>query len=697
MKTIIALVAVVLAAHSANAQTAHEIIARADSVRNPSEPFRFVDRVVDYVGGKARDRVGLTIYSKRNASDGSFDNLVRYDDPPRDVGKMVLFKGTSMWFYDPSSKSSVRISPQQRLIGLASNGDVVTVTLGRDYTSTLIGTDTLQDADRVSRVSWHLDLRAANKDAVYSRIELWVERGTYRPVKGKYYSDSGRLLKIAYFHKYVEQLGAVRPSETVIIDAIDPNSVTTMTLSGYVAQDIPDAWFQRDFLPRLSDASSGGEDRDLAMLPTAVVDVDGDSTPSRDAGNIPAGDGRMYVEGAVEAAQSRSRILVPVPGTPAPTWRDRMSADLTRRWRLPTQLSLDVSGRVNVVDDGSVAAGYDLREAYLTWEPRDRWYLEAGRINVHNGVALGFNPTDFFRPRTLIDQASQDPSVVRDDRLGTAMVRAEHLWTGAEVSIAYAPRLTAPTAIRNDTRAATLALGRTNSDDRVLATASVDVLGLSPQAFLFREGGRTRVGAGLSRLVSQSIVAYAEYAGGIEPSLVQQAVELGEQTGAIPAGAQLPLAGDSRTRFRSDLAAGGSWAASAVKLTINAEYHYHESGFGRAEWRRWFATGDESPTSAAGLWYLRAFAGDQQEPMARQQLFVRADRLDAMVRNLELTMLAFVDLADGSSLVQLAARDVASDSWTLAAYAIANMGSPRTEHGSLPQAGGITLTVARYF
>ncbi len=694
MKTLIALAAAVFAVHTAEAQTAREIIARADSVRNPSGPFRFNDRVIDYLGGKARDRVGLTIYSKRNTSDGSFDNLVRYDDPPRDAGKMVLLKSTSMWFYDPSSKSSVRISPQQRLIGLASDGDVVTVSLGRDYTSTLVGTDTLQDADRVPRVSWHLDLQAANRDAVYSRIELWLERGTYRPVKGKYYSDSGRLLKIAYFHKYVAELGAVRPSETVIIDAIDPNSVTTMTLSGYVEQDIPDAWFQRDFLPRLSDASNGGEDRDLAMLPIAA---DEDTTPPRRAGNTPTAGGRMYVEGAVEATRSRSDAVVPVPGSRAPTWADRTNADLTRRWQLPAQLSLDVSGRLNVVDDGGVAAGYDLREAYLTWEPRDRWYLEAGRINVHNGVALGFNPTDVFRPRTLIDQASQDPSVVRDDRLGTVMMRAEHLWTGAEVSIAYAPKLAAPSAIRSAATGATLALGQTNSADRMLATVGVDLWSLSPQAFLFQEGGRTKFGAGLSRLVSQSVVAYAEYAGGVEPSLVEQASEFGDETGVIPATAPRPLAGDPRTRFRSDLAAGGSWAASAAKLTINAEYHYHQSGFDHSQWRRWFVAGDSSPTAAASLWYIREFANDQQQPMTQQQLFVRADRMDAFVHSLELTALAFVNLVDGSSLMQLAARDVVSDSWTVAAYALANVGGARTEHGSLPQVGGITLTVARYF
>ena len=60
---------------------------------------------------------------------------MRYVEPPRDAGKMVLLDGRSLWFYDPASKASVRISPQQRLIGQAAIGDVLTVNLAVDYTA----------------------------------------------------------------------------------------------------------------------------------------------------------------------------------------------------------------------------------------------------------------------------------------------------------------------------------------------------------------------------------------------------------------------------------------------------------------------------------------------------------------------------------------------------------------------------------
>ncbi len=249
--TAAALVPLLAGAAAAADPSPQEILGAADRVRNPDQPFRLTATFTEYVNGKPRDRVVLIVYAREDKQTEQFRNLVRYADPPRDVGKMVLLNAPHLWFYDPASKTSVRISPQQRLIGQAATGDVLTVNLARDYAAKLVGTEILQDADRKDRDCWHLDLAAASEDAIYSRIEFWIERDTARSVKAKFYSDSGRLLKIAYYRKYQEQLGGVRPTETIIIDAVDANLLTTATSSDYRFQDVPDAWFQRDFLPRL--------------------------------------------------------------------------------------------------------------------------------------------------------------------------------------------------------------------------------------------------------------------------------------------------------------------------------------------------------------------------------------------------------------------------------------------------------------
>ncbi len=233
---------------------AQEIIERSDQARNPKTPFRTNLRLTEYISGSPRNEIVLVVYSKLNGDSDQFKNLIRYYDPPRDRGKAVLMNGTVMWFYDPASKTSVRISPEARLIGQASDGDVVTVNLARDYAAALVGPaegELIDDADRKPRQCWHLALSPKSKDALYGRTEYWVEKGTYRPVKAKFFTDSGRLLKIAYYHKYEQVLGVTRPAETIIIDAVNSKLITTMNFSQYQGRDVPGSWYQREYLPRI--------------------------------------------------------------------------------------------------------------------------------------------------------------------------------------------------------------------------------------------------------------------------------------------------------------------------------------------------------------------------------------------------------------------------------------------------------------
>ncbi len=245
-----ALAAFALHAAPAAAQSAQEIVAATDKVRNASQPFRSTLTLTEYVGGKERAHSTFVLFSKEDAA-RHFRNLLQYVEPPRDAGKRVLLDGRSFWFFDPASQASVRISAQQRLVGQAAIGDVLTVNLSADYTASVADTETIDDAARQKRSCWRLDLKAATDTAVYNRVEYWVEQGTFHPVKGKFYSDSGRLLKIIYYRDFVERLGAVRPAEAVILDAVDSSLATIATFGESRFQDVPDAWFQRDYLPRL--------------------------------------------------------------------------------------------------------------------------------------------------------------------------------------------------------------------------------------------------------------------------------------------------------------------------------------------------------------------------------------------------------------------------------------------------------------
>jgi len=233
-----------------SAPNAQAILASSDVVRNPDKPFGLQIVLTEYRNAQEVDSNTLAIYSKLDASGGRFRTLVRYVGPPRDAGKLVLASGMEMWFYDPSSEASIRISPQQRLLGQASTGDVVSVNFSHDYHAVSATPEDVSDGDRVVRHCYRLSLDSAVADSTYHRIELWVDQANSRPVKGRFYSDSDRLLKTVYYRRFQSELGRERPTEVVIIDGLAPTWVTVMRYSGYAWHDVPDSWLQRDYLPR---------------------------------------------------------------------------------------------------------------------------------------------------------------------------------------------------------------------------------------------------------------------------------------------------------------------------------------------------------------------------------------------------------------------------------------------------------------
>lgn len=227
-----------------------QLLGASDAIRNPGRPFSVAVTLTEFQAGKQVDTSTVVTYSRLQEQGGRFASLVRFLLPAREAGKLMLKNGNDMWFFDPSTRASVRLSPQQRLMGQASNGDVVTVNLAKDYQASLLAEEDIKNGEGQLRRSYKLGLAATAADVTYSTIEMWVDVENDRPIKARFLTESGRLLKTAYYRKYQQQLGAERPTETVIIDGLDPQSVTIMRFSDYVARAIPDAWMQRDYLPR---------------------------------------------------------------------------------------------------------------------------------------------------------------------------------------------------------------------------------------------------------------------------------------------------------------------------------------------------------------------------------------------------------------------------------------------------------------
>ena len=245
-------IAALFSTYAIAAPSPQNLLAASDAIRNPGQPFSLTSTLIEYRNGKQTDTTTLAVYARADTHSGQFRNLIRFVTPQRDTGKMLLKNGNDLWFYDPASKASIRISPQQRLLGQAANGDVVTVNLALDYDATQASHEAIQDGEQQMRSATLLKLSAKTPDVTYHRIDYWIDHNTKQPIKAKFYSASDRLLKTAYYRRFQQQLGALRPSETVIIDGLDPQWVTVMRSSELAFRDIQESWLQRDFLPRFN-------------------------------------------------------------------------------------------------------------------------------------------------------------------------------------------------------------------------------------------------------------------------------------------------------------------------------------------------------------------------------------------------------------------------------------------------------------
>lgn len=446
------------------------------------------------------------------------------------------------------------------------------------------------------------------------------------------------------------------------------------------------------------------DDSDLDRIPQNLP------PPSAETSAPPDPNTLLYLEDAIELDANRSHLVVPLPPPSPPTWAERLFFDARVRRALADNLDLVVSDRFTLRAEDHLKfpshedVRNDLREAYLAWTIDPETFLDIGRINLKSGVALGFNPTDFFRTRAVVEPLTADPSVLREDRLGTLMVEAQRVWTGGSLTLAFAPKVTGRSKIYSNTDLPVFnpVLDRTNWVNRGLVKLSLNLgADWNPEVLAYFEDGRVKWGANLTYGIGQSAVTYLEWAGGDRASLVSDALAYGRATATIPIDSPPPLAGGGGAQplrsFNNDLSLGASYTTES-KIVINLEYHFHQAGFSGDDWHDWVTRGALGiPPLDAELWYIRGYASDQQEPTAKHSLFLRADRQDAFIPNLELTGFLNVDARDGSMLGQLSAGYDLSREWTLGAQATATLGGKRTDFGSVPGAASLFLFARRDF
>jgi len=229
---------------------AARIIRAADRIRAPDAPFRYLLDLIeikdDVVVAQQQLDVAMRIAKPDAQHPGDAKALVRFLEPKRDQGKALLADVDKLWFYDPRLRRPIPISRQQRLIGQVANGDVVAADFDLSYASIIAGTERCGDVQ-----CYKLNLQRRWPFVTYPKITYWVEVESMRPFKAEFLSTTGLVMKTAYYQDYRPALGEVRPHEIVIVNALQKNHFTRMLYSKARFEEIPEAYFQREYLERL--------------------------------------------------------------------------------------------------------------------------------------------------------------------------------------------------------------------------------------------------------------------------------------------------------------------------------------------------------------------------------------------------------------------------------------------------------------
>ena len=224
MKRTLLLMALLVASAAHAVPDADALLAESDRARGghlPGLAWTIEIVSVDSDGETRQTMVALT----RNT-----DTRVDYTAPEKMKGQFVVMLGRNMWFGRPGLQKPVPISPRQRLIGQASNGDIAATNYRDDYRARVNGEEIVAGEPCVV-----LDLTAKTKNVTYDRIRYRVSIARQVGVKAEFFTVSGKLFKTAAFdYGNALDFGGktyLFVSRMFIVDAINPQNRTTMTYS----------------------------------------------------------------------------------------------------------------------------------------------------------------------------------------------------------------------------------------------------------------------------------------------------------------------------------------------------------------------------------------------------------------------------------------------------------------------------------
>jgi len=217
-----------------------EILSSADRARGNVKGIEWEIKIESIERGRTQNRT-LRIKARGNNS------LAEFISPPKVKGRKLLMIDRNMWFIKPGLRKPVPISPRQKLMGGASNGDIASTNYAGDYEPISVSDDTIGGES-----CYLLDLKATHKKATYDRIRYWISKTRLVGVKSEFFTVSGKRFKSATFEYensiMIEGKSRRFVSKMIITNAVIKANITTMTYHKVRLKKIPNSDFNLNLL-----------------------------------------------------------------------------------------------------------------------------------------------------------------------------------------------------------------------------------------------------------------------------------------------------------------------------------------------------------------------------------------------------------------------------------------------------------------
>ncbi|WP_289020896.1 outer membrane lipoprotein-sorting protein [Desulfobacter postgatei] len=226
---------------TAEEMTALKILQYTDEIRVPKKDYRVTARIISKKPGKEDKIAVYEIWMK-----GKDKTIIKTLEPAMDKGTSLLMLRYDLWAFLQNISKPLRISLQQRLFGEAANGDIARANFSGDYDPVLKDTVIIKGKE-----FYILELTAKDERVTYHKVNLWVMKDTYYPLKGDFYAFSGKLLKTCYYTKYEMLLDKMRPTRLVLDNPLVDGQKTIIDYSNMALDDFPDRVFTTNYLKKL--------------------------------------------------------------------------------------------------------------------------------------------------------------------------------------------------------------------------------------------------------------------------------------------------------------------------------------------------------------------------------------------------------------------------------------------------------------